>query len=127
MLTAFNRYICYIKPPANDKEAQEQYVEVKYARARVYFESQHWEEAALGFRDVAMNHAEKDAAIGDRRVEIRLHIGERGRETGLGPEQGLCIRRRQRCGDILEGRTEADSGVERAHGTGSVAVERAID
>lgn len=63
MLTAFNRYICYIKPPANDKDAQEQYVEVKYARARVYFESQHWEEAALGFRDVAINHADKDAAI----------------------------------------------------------------
>jgi TolA-binding protein len=63
MLAAFNRYVCYIKPPANDKEAQEQYVEVKYARARTYFEAQHWEEAALGFRDVAMNHADKDAAI----------------------------------------------------------------
>jgi TolA-binding protein len=63
MITAFNRYICYIKPPANDKEAQEQYVEVKYARARTYFEAQHWEEAALGFRDVAINHADKDAAI----------------------------------------------------------------
>jgi hypothetical protein len=48
MVTAFNRYICYIKPAANDKEAQEQYVEVKYARARTYFEAQHWEEAALG-------------------------------------------------------------------------------
>jgi TolA-binding protein len=63
MLTAFSRYVCYIKPPANDKEAQEQYVEVKYARARTYFEAQHWEEAALGFRDVAINHADKDAAI----------------------------------------------------------------
>lgn len=63
MLTAFSRYICYVKPPANDKEAQEQYVEVKYARARTYFEAQHWEEAALGFRDVALNHADKDASI----------------------------------------------------------------
>ncbi len=63
MITAFNRYVCYIKPPANDKDAQEQYVEVKYARARTYFEAQHWEEAALGFRDVAMNHADRDAAI----------------------------------------------------------------
>ena len=33
MITAFNRYICYIKPAEGDKEAQEQYVEVKYARA----------------------------------------------------------------------------------------------
>ena len=63
MLTAFNRYVCYIKPPKGNKEAEEQYVEVKYARARTYFEAQHWEEAALGFRDVAINHADKDAAI----------------------------------------------------------------
>ena len=53
----------YITPPKGDKEAEEQYVEVKYARARTYFESQHWEEAALAFRDVAINHADKDAGI----------------------------------------------------------------
>ena len=47
MVTAFNRYICYIKPAASDKAGQEQLVEVKYARARTYFEAQHWEEAAL--------------------------------------------------------------------------------
>jgi TolA-binding protein len=63
MITAFNRYVCYIKPAASDKEAQEQYVEVKYARARTYFEAQHWEEAALAFRDIALNHADKDAGI----------------------------------------------------------------
>jgi hypothetical protein len=63
MVTAFNRYICYIKPAANDKEAQEQYVEVKYARARTYFEAQHWEEAAIAFRDVAMNNADKEVGI----------------------------------------------------------------
>ena len=63
MVQAFNRYICYIKPPKGDKEAEEQFVEVKYARARTYFEAQHWEEAAIAFRDVALNHADKDAAI----------------------------------------------------------------
>ncbi len=63
MIQAFNRYVCYIQPPKGDKEAEEQYVEVKYARARTYFEAQHWEEAALGFRDVALNHADKDAGI----------------------------------------------------------------
>jgi TolA-binding protein len=63
MITAFNRYICYIKPPAGDKDANEQYVEVKYARGRTYFEAQHWEEAALAFRDVALNHADKDVGI----------------------------------------------------------------
>ncbi|MEM1029427.1 MAG: hypothetical protein AAGN82_03710 [Myxococcota bacterium] len=63
MITAFNRYVCYIKPPQGDSEAAEQYVEVKYARARTYFENQHWEEAALAFRDIAVNHANLDASI----------------------------------------------------------------
>lgn len=63
MVTAFNRYVCYITPTAGDKEAQEQYVEVKYARARIYFEAQHWEEAALGFRDIALNYPTHDAGI----------------------------------------------------------------
>jgi len=63
MVTAFNRYVCYITPPKGDKEAEEQYVEVKFGRARTYFEAQHWEEAALAFRDVAINHADKDAGI----------------------------------------------------------------
>ena len=63
MITAFNRYVCYIKPKDGDKKGQEQYVEVKYARARTYFEAQHWEEAAIAFRDVALNHADADAGI----------------------------------------------------------------
>ncbi len=63
MVTAFNRYVCYIKPAEGNAEAKEQYVEVKYARARTYFEAQHWEEAALGFRDIALNHADHDAGI----------------------------------------------------------------
>jgi TolA-binding protein len=63
MLQAFNRYICYIKPTKGDKESEEQYVEVKYARARTYFEAQHWEEAALAFREVAINHSDKDAGL----------------------------------------------------------------
>jgi tetratricopeptide (TPR) repeat protein len=63
MITAFNRYICYIKPDASNKEALDNYVEVKFARGRTYFEAQHWEEAALAFRDVAMNYADKDVGI----------------------------------------------------------------
>jgi tetratricopeptide (TPR) repeat protein len=63
MIGAFNRYVCYIQPPAGNKQAEEQYVEVKYARARTYFESQHWAEAAIAFRDIALNHADKDAAV----------------------------------------------------------------
>jgi hypothetical protein len=63
MIGAFNRYVCYIQPPAGNKQAEEQYVEVKYARARTYFEAQHWGEAAIAFRDIALNHADKDAAV----------------------------------------------------------------
>jgi len=63
MITAFDRYVCYIKPADTDKEGKDQYVEVKYARARTYFEAQHWEEAALAFRDVALNHADHEAGI----------------------------------------------------------------
>ena len=63
MVTAFNRYVCYITPSKGDAKAKEQYVEVKYARARTYFEAQHWEEAALGFRDVALNHSDQEAGI----------------------------------------------------------------
>ncbi|MFO0548184.1 MAG: hypothetical protein U0271_07335 [Polyangiaceae bacterium] len=63
MITAFNRYICYIDPDKGNKEAMEQYVEVKFARARTFFEARHWEEAALGFRDVAMSHSDFEVGI----------------------------------------------------------------
>lgn len=63
MLTAFNRYVCYIQPDKSNKEAVSQFVEVKYARARTYFESRRWEEAALGFRDVALNHPDHEVGI----------------------------------------------------------------
>jgi hypothetical protein len=63
MVSAFNRYICYIKPGASDNAGQEQLVEVKYARARTYFEAQHWDEAAIGFRDIAMTHSDRDAGL----------------------------------------------------------------
>jgi tetratricopeptide (TPR) repeat protein len=63
MITAFNRYICYIHPAATDATGQEQLVEVKYARARTYFEAQHWEEAGIAFRDIALNNADRDVGI----------------------------------------------------------------
>lgn len=63
MVQAFNRYICYIKPSEKDQAGQEQLVEVKYARARTYFEAQHWEEAAIGFREIALSHSDRDVGI----------------------------------------------------------------
>ncbi len=64
MIGAFDRYLCFIEPDEKDKAAIERYVDVKYARARTYFETQHWEEALVGFRDIALAHANHgDAAV----------------------------------------------------------------
>lgn len=63
MIGAFNRYVCYVKPGEKDAKAQEEYVDIKYHRARVYFEAQNWDKAALAFRDIALNHSGDDDAI----------------------------------------------------------------
>ena len=63
MIQAFNRYVCYIHPAAKDTAGLDQLLEVKYARARTYFEAQHWEEAAIAFRDIAVNNSDKDVGI----------------------------------------------------------------
>jgi tetratricopeptide (TPR) repeat protein len=63
MIQAFNRYICYIHPGPNDAAGQAQLAEVKYARARTYFEAQHWQEASIAFREIAMASADKDIGI----------------------------------------------------------------
>ncbi|MGO9839509.1 MAG: tetratricopeptide repeat protein [Polyangiaceae bacterium] len=63
MVGSFNRYVCYIKPDKADADGQKQLAEVKYARCRLYFEAQHWEEAASCFKDIAFNNADNDAAV----------------------------------------------------------------
>jgi tetratricopeptide (TPR) repeat protein len=63
MVQSFNRYICYIQPEKNDVEGQKQLVEVKYARCRLYFEAQHWEEAGACFKQVAYDHPDNESAV----------------------------------------------------------------
>jgi hypothetical protein len=63
MLASFSRYLCYIQPAAGDKAARDSYVEVAYARARTYFEAERWDEAAVAFRNVAMNHADTEVGV----------------------------------------------------------------
>ncbi|MBS2011650.1 MAG: tetratricopeptide repeat protein [Deltaproteobacteria bacterium] len=63
MVHAFDRYVCNVKPAANDDAAIEQLVEVKYARARTYFEANHWEEAALAFREIALSHPDRASGV----------------------------------------------------------------
>jgi tetratricopeptide (TPR) repeat protein len=53
MLQAFNRYVCYV-------DEAEDMATIKYRRARIYYESNRFEEAALLFRDIAFNHKESE-------------------------------------------------------------------
>jgi len=62
MIQSFNRYVCYIQPDKTDADGQKQLVEVKYARCRLYYEAQHWEEAAACFKEVAYDHSDTDSA-----------------------------------------------------------------
>lgn len=50
MLRAFANFMCVANSESDDL------VTIKYRRARVYYESNHYEEAAILFRDIAMNH-----------------------------------------------------------------------
>ena len=63
MIGSFNRYVCYIHPDEKDADGQKQLIEVKYARCRLYFEAQHWEEAGACFREIAFEHADSDSAV----------------------------------------------------------------
>ncbi len=63
MVQSFNRYVCYIHPDKTDADGQKQLVEVEYARCRMYFEAQHWEEAAACFKQVAFDHPDNDSAV----------------------------------------------------------------
>jgi tetratricopeptide (TPR) repeat protein len=91
MLGAFDRYLCYIQPPddnAKDKEARDQYIDIKFARARMYFEAQHWEEAAWAFRDIALSYPKDDAALpaGQLYLESLNVLG-----TALEPNRPACL------------------------------------
>jgi tetratricopeptide (TPR) repeat protein len=63
MVGSFDRYVCGVPADGADKEQRERLAEIKFARARTWFEAQHWEEAALGFRDIALHHAPSEAGV----------------------------------------------------------------
>jgi TolA-binding protein len=63
MLKAFDRYACRIQPPKGNDDAMEKHCEVKFARARLYFEAQHYDKAALAFREIALDHAQCEASV----------------------------------------------------------------
>ncbi len=55
MLNAFSRFVCYVAD-------SEELPTIKYRRARIFYESNRYEEAALLFRDIAWNHRDSDLA-----------------------------------------------------------------
>jgi Tetratricopeptide repeat len=88
MLGAFGRYLCFIEPKKGDKKAQDQQVEVEFARSRLYYEAQHWEEAALAFRHIALEHAAHDAGVYAAQLELEcLNV----LATRAEPKKPACI------------------------------------
>ena len=55
MINAFRRYRCFV-PDSEDLAT------IKYREARIYYESNHYEEAAVLFRDIALNNTDSDLA-----------------------------------------------------------------
>jgi tetratricopeptide (TPR) repeat protein len=56
MLNAFQRYVCYV-PDSEDLPT------IKYRRARIFYEANRFEEAALLFKDISTNHRDSELAV----------------------------------------------------------------
>jgi len=59
----YQRFLCDDKPAAGDVEAWEQRAAIEYARGALYFSANHFQEAAVIFREVALRRAETKGAI----------------------------------------------------------------
>ncbi|MCA9605839.1 MAG: tetratricopeptide repeat protein [Myxococcales bacterium] len=55
MLAAFQRFVCFVSD-------SDELPTIKYRRARIFYESNRYEEAAVLFRDIAMNHSDNELA-----------------------------------------------------------------
>jgi hypothetical protein len=56
ILNSYERYICFVKKG-------EDLLNIKYRRARIYYEANQFEEAAVLFKDIAMNHSESELGV----------------------------------------------------------------
>lgn len=68
MVGAFDRFVCYVKPdPANKsyKDDMEKLIEIKHRRGFIYYEAQHWDEAAEAFKEVAYSHPDHEYGVVD--------------------------------------------------------------
>ena len=56
ILRSYSRYICFV-------QKGEDLINIKYRRARIYYEANQFEEAAVLFKDIAMNHSDSEVAV----------------------------------------------------------------
>jgi hypothetical protein len=56
ILNSYSRYICFVKKG-------EDLINIKYRRARIYYEANMFEEAAILFKDIAVNHSDSEVGI----------------------------------------------------------------
>lgn len=63
ILRSYERYVCYAT-------SGQDLVNIKYRRARIFYEANHFAEAAILFKDIAVNHPESELAI----FSANLHL-----------------------------------------------------
>ncbi|MBN2672290.1 MAG: tetratricopeptide repeat protein [Deltaproteobacteria bacterium] len=56
ILKSYGRYICFVKDAPD-------LANIKYRRARIYYEANMFQEAAVLFKDIAMNHSEDEIGV----------------------------------------------------------------
>jgi tetratricopeptide (TPR) repeat protein len=56
MIAAYKRYVCFV-PDSEDLPT------MKYRQARIYYETNHFEEAAVLFKDIAFNHPKTELSV----------------------------------------------------------------
>jgi tetratricopeptide (TPR) repeat protein len=83
---AYQRFACDDKPSAGDTAARDQHMEVAYRRGRLYFDANHFQEAAAVFREIATSGAE--APLGVYAMQLYLEsirlLGAQGRDRCAG-------------------------------------------
>ena len=64
------------------------HVDIKFARARLYWEAQHWQEAGYAFRDIGLSYTNDDAALSAAQLYLEaLNI----LATTLEPNKPICL------------------------------------
>jgi hypothetical protein len=56
ILNSYSRYICFV-------DKGEDLINIKYRRARIYYEANMFEQAAILFKDIAVHHSESEVGI----------------------------------------------------------------